>query len=295
MLARVPQIRNLQAFAAAGRLGSFKAAAKELEVSPSAISHRISGLEDFLGEKLFEPHGRGAVLTLAGRTYLQSIQRVFDQLNAATDRIRHRGVSGPLTIRLYPAFAHRWLIPRLPSFAETYPDVELNLVIVQEPLDFSLADTDVAIEYMANRLSGYRCDLLMAEDVVAICSPQYLASHGDAVLPEDLDRFTLIHNSDRPEQWQWWRTQVGLQARHGGRNLNVSNRDAAVDAAAAGLGIALAHAPLINDALQEGLVVSPLRTSVPVDHCYYLVTTSDRAELPRVIAFRDWILAEISQ
>ena len=295
MSARVPQIRNLQAFAAAGRLGSFKAAAEELEVSPSAISHRISGLEGFLGEKLFEPQGRGAVLTFLGRTYLQSIQRVFDQLNVATDRIRHRGVSGPLAIRLYPAFAHRWLIPRLRSFVEAYPDVVLSLVIVQEPLDFSLTETDVAIEYMANRLSGYRCDLLMAEDVIAICSPEYLASRGGRMLPEDLDRFTLIHNSSRPEQWQWWRTQVGLQARHDGRNLHVSNRDAAVDAAAAGLGVALAHAPLINDALQNGLVVSPFRISVPVDHSYYLVTTSDRADLPRVTAFRDWILAEISK
>lgn len=295
MSTRVPQIRNLQAFAAAGRLGSFKAAAEELNVTPSAISHRISSLEQFLGEKLFEASGRGAALTFSGRTYLQSIQRVFDQLDVATDKIKNRGVSGPLTIRLYPAFARRWLIPRLSSFAEMYPDVELNLVIVQEPLDFTLADTDVAIEYTAGWLSGYRCDTLMVEDVIALCSPQYIQSHGGSMLPENLDSYTLIHNSDRPEQWRWWRKQVGLKAGHSGRNLNVSNRDAAVDAAAAGLGIALAHAPLINDALLNRQVVSPFSFSVPVDHRYYLVTTSDRAELPRVSAFRDWILGEISK
>ena len=129
VLRRTPQFRNLQAFESAGRLGSFRAAAEELHVTPSAISHRISALETTLGEKLFEQRGRGTGLTATGRTFLATVQKIIDQLNVATDQIKYRGVSGPLTIRLYPTFAHRWLIPRLQSFVQTYEDVELNLVI----------------------------------------------------------------------------------------------------------------------------------------------------------------------
>ncbi len=286
---RIPQFRNLQAFEAAGRLGSFKAAAKELFVTPSAISHRISALEELLETDLFEPSGRGAALTSTGRTYLASIQSVFDRLNVATDQIKHKGISGPLTIRVFPTFAHRWLIPRLNRFKNLYPQVELNLVVTQEPLEFSSGDTDVAIEYFTSSIGGYVSDYLMGEEVIVVCSPQLLQLNPHIQHPSDLESQPIIHNTMRPDQWRWWKEEVGIKQHHSGSKMYVSSRDTAIDAAAAGMGFALAHKPLINNAMRRKRVASPFNISVPFDYAYYFVTTEDRAEMPRVQAFREWI------
>ena len=112
MSTRVPQLRNLQAFEAAGRLGSFKRAAAELNLTPSAVSHRIAALETSLGEALFEPRGRSVALTQTGRSYLSSIQKMFDQLNVATDQIKRRGVNGLFTILLIRRYGRRHRVYR---------------------------------------------------------------------------------------------------------------------------------------------------------------------------------------
>ena len=164
----------------------------------------------------------------------------------------------------------------------------------QAPFDFSSADTDVAIEYSATKFSGYVSDFLMSEEVIAICSPQFHLLSRDLKTPVDLDNCTLIHNTVQPDQWTWWKSELGLNTRHTGPNMRVSNRDAAIDAAAAGLGVALAHKPLVNGALLRKRVVSPFDVSVPIEFSYFLVTTDDRALLPRVKAFRNWISSQIS-
>lgn len=291
---RFPQFRNLQAFEAAGRLGSFKAAADELSLTPSAISHRISALEAQLEETLFEPRGRGTVLTANGHTYFAAIQRVFDQLGSATDQIKHQGVSGPLTIRVYTTFARGWLIPRLSGFVRQYGEVELNLVVNQAPLDFSSVDTDVVVEYLEAPLPEYRCDVLHPDGVIAVCSPAYQAQHGPFRRIEDLHTATLIHNMHRPDEWSWWLDTATLHDMHKGRHMRVSSRDAAIDSAAAGLGFALAHWPMAESALRSGDVIAPIAAHRTTGFSFYLLSTQERAALPRVAAFRDWMLSEFA-
>lgn len=144
---RYPKFRNLQAFDSVGRLGSFKDAANELNLTPLANSHRITDLESHLNEPLFEKSGRGAMLTAKGRMFLSSVQAVLDQLNAATDKIKHEGVCGKLTVSLYPTIAHSWLIPRLQRFRTKNPDVEIPLHITQKLKDLSSLNVDAAIGY----------------------------------------------------------------------------------------------------------------------------------------------------
>lgn len=295
MSVRVPQFKNLQAFEAAGRLGSFKAAAAELNLTPSAISHRITALEASLEETLFEPRGRGTALTATGQTYLASIQRVLDQLSTATDQIKHKGVSGPLTIRLYATFSRGWLIPRLQRFVRQYDKIELNLVTTQTPLDPSSGDTDIVIEYLESPLPDHQCDLLCADRVFAVCSPQYEKLNGPFRTVADLMDAALIHNSHRPDEWSWWLGGQRILNQHRGGRLRVATRNTAIDAAEAGLGFALAHWPMAEAALRQRSLVSPFGSPLETGFCFYMVTTRERAALPRVAAFRDWILGEFAR
>lgn len=291
---RYPKFRNLQAFESVGRLGSFKDAANELNLTPSAISHRITDLEEQLGEPLFEKSGRGAMLTAKGRMFLSSVQAVLDQLSAATDKIKHEGVSGKLTVSLYPTIAHRWLIPRLQRFRTKYPEVEIHLEITQKPEDFSSLNVDAAICYANSRIPGYLCDFMVSERLIAVCSSQFLQLNPEIKQPQDIRKSTLIHNTIRPEQWQWWMEQAGMRATHTGDSIFVTSRDAAIDAAAAGLGFALAHIPLVNDELLRKRIISPFDFAIPFDDFgFYLVIPETKTEIPRIMAFRDWILSEL--
>ena len=292
MPTRIPQIKNLQAFEAAGRLGSYKRASEELNLTPSAISHRIAALEESVGEVLFEPAGRSTVLTQTGQRYLASIQKVFDQLSVATDQIKRGGVGGLFTIRAFPSIAHRWLIPRLGGFLRQYPDIELDIQTTLNPLDFSSIDTDVAIEYAREPIAGYECDVIGKDRLLTICSPDYLHGAGQMETLSDLAGHTLIHTTVRKNEWRDFLRQADAEFSHVGQNLHVSTRDAAIEAAAAGLGVALAHAPLVNDLLAQERIVSPFQATQETGFHYYLVTTKERAALPRVAAFRAWVAGE---
>lgn len=291
---RIPPIRNLQAFEAAGRLGSYKLAALELNLTPSAISHRIAALEDSLAERLFEPSGRNVALTQTGKRYLTSICRVFDQLNVATDQIKRGGVGGLFTVRVFPTLAHRWLISRLGGFMKQYPEVELNIQTTTHPLDFSSADTDVVIEYAREPIADYECDVIGQDHLMTICSPCYVKANGPIETLTDLESHTLIHTQLRENEWADFVRATDVDFLHRGQNLRVSTRDAAIEAAASGLGVALAHAPLVNDLLESGRIISPFDCRQATGFHYFLVTTHERAALPRVAAFRAWVKAEFN-
>ncbi|SHJ89793.1 LysR family transcriptional regulator, glycine cleavage system transcriptional activator [Shimia gijangensis] len=292
MSTAMPQLSMLQAFEAAGRLGSLKAAAEELNLTPSAISHRISALESRLDIALFEPKGRGLSLTHAGKTYLAGVRSGLDQISIAGDQIRHQGLSGPLKIRLYPTFAHRWLIPRLESFTSRYPDIEMDLVITTSPFDFSSSDTDIAIEYTKRPIDNYECVKLLSEEVVAICSEQFHIASGRPTDPNALNNLNRIHNLLHPEEWDWWREKAGVKGNFSARDHRVNSRDTAIDAAAAGLGVALARHPLIDEELTTRRVIAPFGVSASDSKSYYFISTPERLSIARVSAFRDWIVSQ---
>jgi len=296
MVISVPDLKNLQAFEAVGRLGGYKAAAEELNLTPSALSHRVAALESALGETLFQPDGRSVALTQIGRTYLASVRQVFEQLNVATDQIKRRGVSGLFTVRVHPSIALYWLIPRLPRFLKKYPDLELQVITASSPADFSSSETDVAIDMVDLGDAGYVCDFLFSSrDVVAICSPQYakLASR-ELRAPRDLLKHKLIYSALRQNEWQTWFESLNIDFRPSHRAISVSSRDAAIEAAAAGMGVALASPPLVNVPLQREHVVELFRSTIKTGYHAYLITTQERAALPRVEAFRQWLTDDIA-
>jgi LysR family glycine cleavage system transcriptional activator len=146
-ISRLPPLKALQAFEAAGRTGSFQAAAKELYVTPSAVSHQVKSLESFLGTELFERKTRKIELTLLGRAYLASVTGAFMNIEVATERARVGRASGELKIAVAPAFLDRWLLPRFGDFTNRYPDIELDIHNSTGTIDFNQSDIDLAVYF----------------------------------------------------------------------------------------------------------------------------------------------------
>lgn len=294
MTNEIPAIRYLQAFEAAGRLGSFKAAAVELNVTASAISHRISSLERQLEQKLFEPQGRGLRLTEAGIGYLETTNAALRSLQMATDIVRGRAIRHRLTINVFPTFAQRWLVPRLPNLLEEYPEFQFKINATQKPWDFSSTLTDVAIVYLDQWPEGYETQLILREKIVPVCSPK-LIEENDIHKPEDLAKLPLIHCTIHPDEWSQWFESQGLFTPSDTIVNDVTTRELAISAATAGLGVSLGHSPLIDDAIDNGQLVTPVGGYMDSPYSFYLITTQAKLSIPRVRKFWDWITHITSQ
>jgi DNA-binding transcriptional LysR family regulator len=190
---RIPPLLSLRVFEAVARHLSFTAAAEELHVTQSAVSHHIKKPEEGLGRRLFERRTRAVVLTDDGRAYFEHVHAAFDLLRRGTEAMRTpRQAAGALTVGLLASFATRWLAPRLSAFHVQYPDVDLRLRPDIALADVAQGDVDVAIRYGRGGWSGVRAQKLMAERLSVVCAPSLIADHGPLKHPEDLLRFPIL-------------------------------------------------------------------------------------------------------
>src|SRR5262249_13582981 len=195
MAASLPPLHALRAFEAAARHMSFAAAAEELSLTPSAISHQIRHLEERLGRRLFDRKPRGLALTPLGQLYFPLVRSAFEQLVQATSLV---GGVGPdqqkvLTISCTPSFAMAWLIQRLPSFQAAHPEIEVRLDTSTRIVDFARDGVDVGIRFGLGHWPGVVAERLFGETLFPVCSPALLAEKGGVSGPGDVARFTLIH------------------------------------------------------------------------------------------------------
>lgn len=292
MRRRLPPLRALHAFEAAARHLSFAKAAEELGVTPAAISQQIKQLEEILGVGLFH---RGARLSLTrpAANVAADISEAFDRLAAAVGRLAPEGPARPLVVSAPPAFAARWLVPRLVRFQEAHPQIDLHLSATLRLVDLEREGVDVAIRYGSGRYPGLLVERLRLEEVVVVAAPRLAATIKG---PADLAGATLLVN----ETIGWdpaFPTWPGLLAEMGvipERPLQLrpfGDASLVVEAALAGLGIALAWRTLICDELATGRLV-PLLPGRPLNSAYHLVCLPDRAQSPSLRAFRDWITQE---
>jgi len=293
----LPSLMALQCFEAAVRHLSFTRAAEELNLTQSAVSRQIRALEDFLGRALFERVKQRLVLTTAGEAYAAAIQDVLDRAEAATLQLMaYSGEGGVLTVAILPTFGSRWLVPRLGDFTACHPDIQLNLVTQVRPFDFDKVDADVAIHFGPALWPGAICHRLMGEEIVPVCAPGLL--RGKAVLddPHELLDYTLLQHTTRPQAWNDWLHAVGIAEVEGGlRGPRFEHFFMVIQAAVAGLGIAVLPQFLVQDELDKGLLVKAIDKPVPSLHSYYLVHPATKADLYKVRMFRDWVLAQVAQ
>jgi LysR family glycine cleavage system transcriptional activator len=289
MARRLPPLNALRAFEAAARLLSFTKAAEELNITPSAISHQIRGLEAYLGLRLFRRSARALMLTDEGQAYLPALRDAFDGIHAATARLAARQAAGALTVSLLSSFAVRWLIPRLPRFQARHPAIEVRLSTTVRVVDFRREDVDCAIRHGSGHWAGLSAELLLKEELFPVCSPALAAG---LRAPRDLARQTRFQVIARPDDWRIWLTAIGITDIDPESGPQFETSDMALRAAAEGLGVAIGSSALAADDLGKGRLIAPFDFRLASASGYYFVVPEDRREQPKIAAFRDWLLDE---
>lgn len=288
---KLPPLNALRAFEAAARHQSFTRAAEELSVTQAAVSHQVKALEERLQLRLFERHGRGLWLTDEGELYLPFLRQAFDLIADGTDLVQNHEAHGPLAVTMLPTFAVRWFIPRLGSFQKQHPDIEVRIATTERNVDFTREDVDLGIRYGKGQWSDLECDKLFDDRYVAVCSPALMRGETPLVRPEDLRNVPLLHDAD-DEDWRFWLTALHVHGVDSSKGLFFDTHDQALEAAAAGLGVALGSRVIVQDDLDDGRLVMPFGdlTDEPLSH--YLVYPKGALRKPKVAAFRTWLMAE---
>jgi LysR family glycine cleavage system transcriptional activator len=286
----------LRSFEAAGRLGSIRAAAAELVVTPGAVSRQVKVLESWLGVELFRHDGRTIRLTDVGTRYLHSVTEHLTGIAEATGRATGRGrAEGALRIRSYTLLASAWLIPRLTRFRRSQPWIELELVTSSDPADFGGRDVDAEIRPAASGpWPGNDADLVVDADLVLVCTADYRAEYRLRAV-EDLRRLPadgFLRSTASPQLWRMWFHALGLTGVDVARGPTFGDSTLAQQAAAAGHGVMLAPMPFVEPELAAGRLVVPFPMAPRPKTQFYLVYPADRTHRRAFTAFRRWLLAE---
>lgn len=307
---RLPPLNALRAFEAAARHLSFKKAAEELSVTPTAVSHQIKLLEHFLDMALFRRLTRALELTPHGEAMLPKVREGLECFAAAVERTREHASTGRLVIVAPPSFASRWLVPRLQRFTLDQPQVHLHVVsslgaidseppasaLALESIDLREEDSQAVIRYGTGAYPGCRIDRIFGPDYIAVCSPRLLESMRPLRRPADVKFHVLLHddtiaNERARPSWEEWLRVAGVGGVDCSAGPHFSDSGLALVAAVDGLGIALASKPLVADEIAAGRLVAPFDIAVGQHYAYYLVTPEAISDRPVVTAFREWLLA----
>ena len=292
MLYDLPPLNAIRAFEAAARNLSFKKAARELNVTPGAVSQQIKRLETDLGISLFRRMPTSLLLTGAGQEYFSVVRRAIERISEATSRLRGKD-SKPeiLTVSVLPAFAIKWLVPRLGKFQALHPRIEVRITTSKQLAEFGNDDVDIAIRHGLGRYPGLRSWRLLAEDLVPVCSPKLLERRPSLRSISDLRHQTLLHDQDRRD-WSLWLAAADVTDIEATRGPSFSDDAAMLEAAIAGQGVALGRSTLIEGDVRAGRLVKLFDVHLSNDFAYYIVCPEARSAVPKLASFRDWLLEE---
>ncbi|MGH6899438.1 MAG: LysR substrate-binding domain-containing protein [Geminicoccaceae bacterium] len=300
---RLPPLTSLRAFEAAARHLSFKAAAAELGVTPTAISHQIRLLEDICGRPLFQRRPRPLKLTSVGERLFPVLRDGLDAFASAMASVAEDAEQSPLRVTSPNAFAGRWLIPRLPLWREVHPEVPLEVIGTDAVLDLRSGDADVAIRYAYSMSTDLTAREIFRDAFFPMCAPELLARGAYPIKrATDLLRYPLIHyhwfNSDpRAPTWRQWLAtarSVDPDLPDVTKAWDLSFREElhAIDAVVAGQGIAICSDVVVRHELESGRLVKAHDLSLP-GYGYYLVHMPHHPRLATIAAFSTWMRSVI--
>jgi LysR family glycine cleavage system transcriptional activator len=278
----------LIAFEAVARRRNFTLAASELYLTPSAISHQIAKLEEFLDVRLFERTARNVELTDAGQDYLKRVAGALAAISAATDNAR-KGVRNALHVHSTPSFATLWLMPRLAEFAREHPGISLSLSSSVVHSDFSVGQVDIDIRYGVPNWPQLTVQPIFNERLMPLASPAFIRRHR-LQAPEDLLHVPLIQSTVSVLQWPDWFNSRGVTYTHGGFAYRFDRAFMALDAAVQGLGVALESTSIGEPHLRKGKLrpVFDPDWFLPVQ-AHFLVYPARHAQRSEVNSFVDWL------
>ncbi|WP_114952482.1 LysR substrate-binding domain-containing protein [Sphingosinicella terrae] len=291
MSRRLPPLSSLRAFEAAARHGSFKRAAEELGVTPTAISHQVRLLEDSLGQRLFDRRTRQVIVTPVGDQLFPALRDGFDRMSEAVGRVRSLGDRAEVVITATTAFAAHWLVPRLGDLRERHPDLMLSVLATDELVNLEAGKADLAIRLSRSPPPGGEAAPLFPELFAPVASPR-LGISGAA----DLARAVLIHfDRHRPDPeapgWPKWLALAGMDGPAAAPPLRFNEESHALQAAIAGQGVALMSLAIADEALRCGLLVPPFAPTLKGE-VYYLVRGPARRRAPQIDAVCEWLVEQ---
>jgi LysR family transcriptional regulator, glycine cleavage system transcriptional activator len=294
-------LNSLRAFEAAARHLSFADAAQELNVTPAAVGQQVRALESWLGVSLFQRIGGPPIrleLTPIATAALPDLCAGFDQLATGLRILKGSEASSVVNITASPAFAAKWLLPRLHRFQTLHPQLDARLDASDKLVDIAAGEADLGVRFGGGHWPGLIATHLIDEEVFPVCSPDFLDRHSDLETPADLRHHTLIHDTALKfdvnyPNWRQWLDRAGVTGVDYKRGLAINASAAVTQAAIEGQGIALGRNIVVADDLALGRLVRLFpQIQFPVGWAYYIVHRADAAKVPRVAAFIDWLLSE---
>ena len=300
-------LNALRAFEVSARHQSFSAAAAELNVTPAAVGQLVRSLEEWLAFPLFHRSGGGRarlVPTDIAIRALPDIREGFDRLNLGLARLKEASTGGVLTVTVSPAFAAKWLLPRIDRFQAAWPDTDVRLDTSLKLVDFAAQGIDIGVRYGAGHWPGLEAEKLMDEEVFPVCSGAFLERNPGLRSPADLANMTLIDDLSVDRQagfvtwdtWNAWLENAGTNVVAGRAGLKINNSAAVLQAAIDGHGVALARSVLARDDLSSGRLIRLFPDiTLPSALAYFVVYKKECAALPRLVAFREWLLSETAR
>jgi LysR family glycine cleavage system transcriptional activator len=289
MKRRLPSLSALRSFEAAARLQSFKLAAEELSVTATSISHQVRALEEALGVRLFLRKTRAVELTPEGRILLQATGTGFDAIAAGVERLR-REQRRTVTLSTTPAFAARWLVPRLAAFNAAHPGIALNVLASNKPVDLASGAADLAVRGGAGRFPGLHAQRLMHAGFAPVASPRLKLRKAGDVARHPLIHFDWQRGFKGALTWEKWAAAAGV-ALDVDCGMRFSEETHAVQAAIAGQGVVLTALPLVREEIAMGLLEAPVGP-VLGGFDFYVVRPEGGEARQEVRAVEEWLLAQ---
>ena len=289
----MPSVSALRSFDAAARHQSFTLAAKELDLTQSAISRQIKELEQVVGAHLFRSTGREVVLTRAGMRLAADVSIELNNLRRIMMRAVSAGnMNATLRVAILPTFATLWLIPRLRGFFSKHPEVEISFTTRLEPFDLNAENFDFAIHFGQENWPNTEMRKMFSEAMIPVAAPAFINEHKITSL-EDAMRSPLIHTSSRPSAWQEYLEQVGYigEARLTGRYFDQFSM--VIAAVQASLGVGLLPRFLIEKEIADGVLVAITDTDFETENSYYFVTPIDQED-ESVNNFYEWMAEQVA-
>lgn len=296
MRRKLPSTQSLICFEAAARHASFTKAAQELALTQGAVSRQVAALEDMLGVALFKRGQHGMQLTPSGHSYARQVCARLDSLERdALDLMGNQGQSESLTLAVVPTFASQWLIPRLPSFTQKFPQNQVHIETRTRPFMFSDTGMDAALyagtPAQVSQWAGTEATKLFDEEVVPVCSPALLRKN-KPMTPEQLMQLPLLQQSTRPEAWRQWFDAQGVEAPRAMAGSRYELFSMQVAAARSGLGVSLMPTLFISAELKSGELVVACKRPMTGLRAYYLI--EPQVDQPREILrqFKAWLVEQ---
>ena len=297
----MPSLNALRAFETVTRHLSYSAAAEELRVTPGAVKHLVTKLEDALGLKLVERRGHHLELTPVGQTAKNDLSLGMRHLSESVQKMRTFHTRERLIVSVETSLATTWLAPRLNAFLTSNPDIDVLVDASQTVFDLKRSDVDIAIRYGVEREEDLISDRLFEDLIFPACSPTIAEGTPRLETLDQLRKVPLIHwdtshmswahATRRWFSWEEWLRSVGIDGVDTSKGKRFSDYGLAVQAAISGQGVILAGWPTLMDTLEEGLLVCPFKESIAeTDLGFDLVTTVEAKRRPEVSAFCDWLL-----